>query len=329
MTITYDHNDYHKMQEYLLNNYGGSYNGTTYQFPSEIANGRCTVFDMAGGLQAMAIDYELTTDSSWRRLSSSPEIFILRADYVDIVGQLDITAGKETFSDTTPLYAGMYLYCSRFSLNVDAKKGTRLRNFSIVITREWLNTYFPQNNVLFWLQHIYVMKLNSVNMVPLTFEMRESLMKILQLKDDDPARLFHAQARTFEMADYYFKQIIRQRNNWGKNKKLVEDVDRLIELDVFLSERFNEGIPPIEEMSSYVHMSPTKLKTLFKKVYNQSIHDYFNSNRLNKARNLLLTHAGNLKEISAAVGFKTVQHFASAFKKEFNITPGDLLKQTP
>lgn len=326
MTILYNHNVYKEYLEYLSRQTGALFDGTTLTYPPHIANGTSGLFELTGGLQALTNDFTLTSDCIFKRVATLPEMFVLRADYVNIAQRMELSTGDDVFTDETPLYANILLTSTRFPFIVDAKKGTRLRNFSIIVSKEWLLTYFPDAIVHYWIQYIHTIRLKSVNMVPLNFEMREALFSLINLKPDNPARVLHAMARTFEIADYYFKQLIRQEKTWGKSRQLMNDVDKIIELDIYFTGNFENGLPNIDEMASHAHMSATKLKSLFKRMYNQSIYDYFNSCRLNKARELVLQKKMNLKEISLNTGFKTVQHFTTAFKKEFGITPGELLQ---
>jgi AraC-like DNA-binding protein len=328
MNILYNHTDYKSYLQFLANTTGAEFDGTTLHYPPHFAEGKSVLFEMAGGLHALTNDFTLHMDCVFKRPATFPELLVLRADYVDIADRMKLSTGDDIFTDETPLYANILLTSTRYPFIVDAKKGTRLRNYSVILSKEWLLRYFPADVVQYWIHYIHTLRLKSVNMVPLNFEMREALFSLIDLPVTHPARMFHAYARTFEIADYYFKQLIRQEKTWGKSRQMMADVDKLIELDIYFTGNFEKGLPNIEEMAAFVHMSATKLKSLFKKMYNQSIYDYFNSCRLNRARDLLLQKNNNLKEISAATGYKTIQHFTASFKKEFNITPGELLQHS-
>ena len=115
---------------------------------------------------------------------------------------------------------------------------------------------------------------------------------------------------------------------WDKKDVLLVDVAKIIELDVLLNKSIEQqaNLPGIDEMAAFSNMSSSKLKSLFKKVYNQSISEYFNACRLNNARKILLLKEENIKEVSAKFGYNTVQHFTVAFKKQFGNTPAAILK---
>jgi AraC-like DNA-binding protein len=129
----------------------------------------------------------------------------------------------------------------------------------------------------------------------------------------------------FEITDYYFKKINVQFKEWDQQQKRFDDIDKIIELDVFLTRDFNQPTPTLDEMATSVHMSPSKLKTLFKKTYGQSIYEYFNTSRLNQARHLLLENNLSIKEVAWQMGYSAVSNFSAAFKKQFHISPGEML----
>lgn len=73
-------------------------------------------------------------------------------------------------------------------------------------------------------------------------------------------------------------------------------------------------------------LAPNYLSTLFKKETGETISDYTQKLRLEKAKNLLRTTNLNLNEIAAQVGYSDPKHFSKLFKKTFGIRPQDYRK---
>ena len=73
-------------------------------------------------------------------------------------------------------------------------------------------------------------------------------------------------------------------------------------------------------------MSSTKLKTKFKQIYGMKLYEFYNRNRLEKAREMLQTGKYSVKQAGMDIGFSNLSNFAKAFKKEFGILPKDILK---
>lgn len=70
------------------------------------------------------------------------------------------------------------------------------------------------------------------------------------------------------------------------------------------------------------------LKKGFKHLYGQTIHQYWLSASLAKAKSLLLTTAEPVKAIAASCGFSNYPHFIQCCRKRWGCTPGALRKTT-
>ena len=83
----------------------------------------------------------------------------------------------------------------------------------------------------------------------------------------------------------------------------------------------------IDSLSKEFHVSPTKLKTDFKKFTNIPIHTFRKQQQLHTARAQISTTRKTLAEIAVACGFTDESHLIRAFRAEFGITPGVLRRQ--
>ncbi len=79
--------------------------------------------------------------------------------------------------------------------------------------------------------------------------------------------------------------------------------------------------PSIEKLSHIAGMSPTKLKTLFKKQYGDTLYGYLRTLRMNLAESYL-REGRSVTEVSYAVGYKSVNRFSEAFRLVFGEYPG-------
>jgi len=88
----------------------------------------------------------------------------------------------------------------------------------------------------------------------------------------------------------------------------------------------NLSVPPptIPVLARTAMMSETKLKNLFKTVYGLSLYEYYQKNRMLKARQLLRSKKYSVKETGIALGFKNLSNFTIAYKKEFKSLPSEI-----
>ena len=79
----------------------------------------------------------------------------------------------------------------------------------------------------------------------------------------------------------------------------------------------------INELYILSGYSQRSLATFFKKYLNQTLVQYVNDIKLNRAKNLLLTTDYSTTEICEIVGFNSISHFNHLFKHKYGISPRD------
>lgn len=78
----------------------------------------------------------------------------------------------------------------------------------------------------------------------------------------------------------------------------------------------------IEELSDIAGMNRTKMQAGFKALFGQTIYTYTLDVKMSKAKSLLSeTREIRMKEIAAMLGYNHSNHFSSAFKKKFAVSP--------
>ncbi len=328
MIFIHDHTDFKLFLQDLADMFLGSFDGETMLFAKDVADGYIKLVELPDGLQVIISDYVLNSNFTYFRKASLPEYFNFRVDYIEQSDGLEIKMGEDEFTVNSKVYTNVQMFSSRYNAKAALQKGAKLKGVAIILKPEWLDKYFPEKVLSFWLDHTHVLRSNNVHITPLDFEARETLLNLILLDQSHPAFLFFIQTRIYELLDYYFEQISNKRKLFLNSDAFLEDVGRINELDVFFTKKIlTKGeIPSIDEMAKHAGMSASKLKTFFKKVYNQSIGDYFNACRLNIASSMLLKEKLDVKEVSATLGFNSVQHFTTAFKNHFGTTPAALFK---
>lgn len=84
-----------------------------------------------------------------------------------------------------------------------------------------------------------------------------------------------------------------------------------------------------QELSRMVYVTPQYLSRLFKRFLGYSVYEYLTSCRINRARELLLTHSDlSVQQIAHQVGFSDASHFTAMFKKTTGMTPLEFRKTT-
>ena len=97
-------------------------------------------------------------------------------------------------------------------------------------------------------------------------------------------------------------------------------VNEVIEM---VKKNFSSGTFGIAEIADNFAMSPEYIGRMFKRIVGQSLTDYINDMRLEKAVKLLQESDMPVADISELVGYSGQNYFARLFKKKFNMPPSE------
>lgn len=81
----------------------------------------------------------------------------------------------------------------------------------------------------------------------------------------------------------------------------------------------------IRELSRKAAINECYLKKGFKEMYGTTIFDFFQSQRMEHAKYLLYEKGLTVTEVSASLGYSSISHFSTAFKKHTGLKPCELL----
>ncbi len=87
-----------------------------------------------------------------------------------------------------------------------------------------------------------------------------------------------------------------------------------------------ENPPSLAELAKLSGLSESRLKAGFKKMFNMTVFGYLRSQRMEHAMQLLLTGNYKTAEAALAAGYSNPSHFAAAFRKQFGMNPGAVLR---
>jgi AraC-like DNA-binding protein len=81
----------------------------------------------------------------------------------------------------------------------------------------------------------------------------------------------------------------------------------------------------IKALSRKVAINECYLKKGFKEMYGTTIFDFFQSQRMEHAKYLLYEKALSVTDVSSLLGYSSISHFSTAFKKHTGLKPCELL----
>ncbi|RYZ40359.1 MAG: AraC family transcriptional regulator [Sphingobacteriales bacterium] len=107
---------------------------------------------------------------------------------------------------------------------------------------------------------------------------------------------------------------------------LAHDSERakIEEARMILEATMNQPLT-IKELSRKVAMNECYLKKGFKTLTGKTINEYQQQLRIEKAKELLQQQGQTVSEVAAILGYSSISHFSTAFKKATGLKPCELL----
>jgi len=87
-----------------------------------------------------------------------------------------------------------------------------------------------------------------------------------------------------------------------------------------IDENLNQPLS-LEELSTIFHYSKNHIINTFYRAYGYTPYDYYQTQRLQSARELLMGTSASVSSIALRLGFDSPQYFSKRFRKQYGVTP--------
>lgn len=162
--------------------------------------------------------------------------------------------------------------------------------------------------------------------MPLCSRMRTVLDSLMNHTYTDSMENIFINAQTQMLLLYSMECMGGEGEDGFSCKFLANEADRekiSLARDVLL-QHIGEPLT-IKELSRKAAINECYLKKGFKEMYGTTIFDFFQSQRMEHAKYLLYEKGLTVTEVSASLGYSSISHFSTAFKKHTGIKPCELL----
>lgn len=153
--------------------------------------------------------------------------------------------------------------------------------------------------------------------VRMTFEMERILKDLSAINPGSPFSNLLYQSKTLEIIYQFFSKLTRgiPKPELAINRA---DVDNLYLVRSTILKDLSVT-PSLLELAKKIHMSPTKMKTLFRQIFGDTIYNYYQTARMNEAARLLRDFS--VSETGYRLGFTNLSHFSRLFERHFRSKP--------
>jgi len=163
--------------------------------------------------------------------------------------------------------------------------------------------------------------------LPLSGKMRTSLDALLNHTYTDTLENIFINAQTQILLLYSMECMMGDRPEDLITCKFLHneaDREKIIRAREILIQHIGDPIT-IRELSRKAAINECYLKKGFKEMFGTTIFDFYQNQRMEHARFLLYEKGLSVSEVSALLGYSSISHFSTAFKKHTGIKPCELL----
>jgi AraC-like DNA-binding protein len=325
--VIYNDKSYAAVLQKFAEGIGGTVKDNRLDLPEHFGKGYLSLMVLKNGLQVILSDYTIYQDFMLKRERSREEYYSLRFEEMVIKDNLTLNIDGDTLSDQDRQRAAVMLTSSLFEVAYFGTRGGSVRSVNILIDREWLARYLGIESQDEVLRHYLSLRTASFNFEPLDTGYRELINELFDEHGNlqGPMEQVRIQNRIMLLVERFFTRLYEKMKSWRGIVTIKNDeIQRIMDAEALLVRDFSTPAPTISELARHSAMSETKFKNEFRKIYNSGPYEYYQKNRMQRARVMLQSGKYSVKETGLQLGYNNLSNFTIAFKKEFGILPSEL-----
>lgn len=166
----------------------------------------------------------------------------------------------------------------------------------------------------------------SPHNMPITAQMNLILSEINLCQRKGILKRLFLESKILELFMLQIEQFENLQATPHADKLKKEDVEKIYHAKKLLEQNIAQPYSLLE-LAHKVGLNDFKLKKGFKILFGTTVFGYLHEIRMQQSKHMLLEEHRPVKEVAAYCGYQYVQHFTTAFKNKFGITPGKLALQ--
>jgi AraC-like DNA-binding protein len=293
-------------------------------FPGKTGKGFVTVASVTAGIEVLAVNVSmLTEDLIFNFLPSRTESsYILSFDEIDIAGRAD-SEGSPAFPPPGPEWpqSSVSVTDAAYGRVVTYPKDRIIRSLIVRVRKTGLEHLIQDFDAGVINSLLESAGIEHSLTWPITFKYRLLLNDFMTEILQHPFRELFTIRNISILVEYLLQQFfVMDKLGKDSNVLSLQDTHSLSRVEQHLCLFYKKEFPGIEKLSRISAMSPTSLKTKFKKYYGETLFGYYQKNKLEHARKLLDSKVP-VKVVATEIGYSNPSHFTLAFKKEYGFSP--------
>jgi AraC-like DNA-binding protein len=294
-----------------------------FHLPERSGSGFFRTITLKDGPEALLYDFTLKDTLVLKRERNNQEHYTLVFDELERERSFRLKIDSDESSDAVDRSAVFYLTSFLYDVESVLYANINVKGIRILLSDTWMQHYLQlaQNEGV--LEKYLALKSAGIWYKPVNNELQTLLHELLP--ETGKPLLFY-QNRVFRIIELFFDWLYNELKVVpGQTGLTRHDIEMAQKIEALLTEDVTKLPPTIKELAREAAMSESKLKKIFKIVYGLPPYEYYQRQRMHKARLMLLSGDYSVKDIGYTLGYANLSNFTLAFKKVFGQLPSQVL----
>lgn len=287
------------------------------EYPENFASGFAKVYDVEPGLCYRVVDYTMNTNCVYNKEGAGKFFLIIYFYQYNDCSNLRLSINNKVIETNDICYSTLLMTNSKVFQKLELNKGTKVKGLTIQLSEEWLRNriHLPAG------VDYNIFQQTEIFQDFLTAKTQKLLGEIFAENLETPSPILYMHSRVLRLLENFFQKILQAATSQFSENISNADFVSILKIEALLLENYSTEFPKIENLARVALMSETKLKNIFKKAFGISLYEYYQKNRMHKAKEFLSMNMYSVSEVGSMVGYQNLSNFSNAFKKEFGHLP--------
>lgn len=198
--------------------------------------------------------------------------------------------------------------------------------FEVNMSPGFFKRYLPEESLIF---EVFREKINGgcSSLIdeqnrPITPKMLQIIQEIILCERQGLFKKMFIEAKVIELLLLQLEQLIEK--DFVNTTLKKSDIEKMYAVKDFILNNLTYPCSLID-LAQKVGTNEFTLKKGFKELFGTTVFGFWNDVKMEEARKMLQTKELNVSEVAYQIGYKHPQHFATAFKRRFGISPSELI----
>lgn len=290
-----------------------------FEYPEKFAKGYAKVHIIEPGFSYRLVNYKLNTDFEFKCEPATDFSLIIYFYQLNSIDKIFFEVGENSIEAEGKAYRSIVMTNSRVKQKLSLKKDTEVKGLTIQLSESWLNEKILQSSNQ---KNYDLLKQNNFVQDVITAKHHKILSDIFNHEESSMPALF-MNSRVLRLLEGFLENILKRNMIEPMLSISSKDFESILKIEGLLLENYGEVFPKIEKLARLALMSESKLKKIYKQAFGMGLYEYYQKNRMHKAKELLNSGEYTVSQVGAMLGYHNLSNFSVSFKKEFNQLPRD------